>query len=129
MSHTETDRLYETLAILKPRRSEAAMQDAIHRALTRGRFIFTREHHHDEFNRFDFYVTTAANEHTIIEVKVKGAKGPDTERQLVRYATLGVCNRIIVVTTMPHPLRISHVQVGERRIPINIINLAMNAIA
>ena len=128
MTITDTDRLHDTLAVLKPRRIENDMQDAIATALTRDGFNFTKEHRHDGKNRLDFLVQ-AGDDRVVIEVKVAGASGPDTERQLLRYAALGICDRIFVVTTIALRLRISSIEVAGRSVPVRVINLAMNAIA
>lgn len=128
MNDTETDLLIQTISRLKPRRIETDMQDAIEKALKAGGFAFTREHRHDKSNRFDFLVETAG-ETIIVEVKVKGASGPDTERQLLRYSSLLIANRIIIVTTTGMRLRVDHFTAGGKRVPVITINLAMNSLA
>lgn len=128
MNDTETDRLVQTIARLKPRRVETDMQDAVEKALGAGGFAFTREHRHDARNRLDFLVETEG-EKIIVEVKVKGASGPDTERQLLRYSGLLIADKILLVTTTGMRLRVDHLLAGGKRVPIITINLAMNSLA
>lgn len=124
--------LQEILAVLakiKPRRIETDLQDAIAAKLAAKlaahSIEFAREVKLDKKNRLDFMLRHAG-ESICLETKVRGASGPDTERQLLRYALTGKIDRIVLVTTTSFNCGGEGFIVGEKLVPIHIVNLEMN---
>ena len=119
------DQLAALLENIKPRRSEVELQDAIGTKLSAHAVTFKREHKLDRKNRLDFYVETSGHR-VAIETKVSRASGPDTERQLLRYALTGKIDAILLVCTRGFPFDLDVIKCGERFIPVKVINLEMN---
>lgn len=114
------------LGKIRPRRIETDLQAAIAEKLAAHGIEFKREWKLDRKNRLDFYLETASGERVCLETKVKGASGPDTERQLLRYALTGKLDRIIIITTTSFNFRSDAFVVEGRIIPVQIISLEMN---
>lgn len=114
------------LGRIRPRRVETDLQDAIAAKLSAYGVEFKREYRLDKKNRLDFYLETASGHRMCIETKVKGASGPETERQLLRYALTGKLDEIVVVTTTGFLFRSEGFMVEGRPVPVRIISLEMN---
>lgn len=110
---------------IRPRRSEVELQDAIMTKLSAHGVDAVREKKLDARNRLDFYIETPAAR-MAIETKVGRASGPDTERQLLRYALTDRLDHIILVVTRAFPFSAEPFMVDGRPIPVTVVNLEMN---
>lgn len=117
--------LAELLTPLKPRKDEEQVQAAIGTKLAAHQIDFTREYRLDAKNRLDFYLEQGGKR-IAIEVKSHRASGPETERQLLRYALTGKLDVIILVVTKPFPYNLDVIKCGSRFIPVHVVNLSMN---
>lgn len=111
---------------IKPRRIETDLQDAIATRLAAHDVKFKREYPIGRKNRLDFFVELDTGETLAIETKVKGASGPETERQLLRYAMTGKIDRIILVTTQAFNIRSKSFVIDGKIIPLHCVDLSMN---
>lgn len=119
--------LIRIVGSIKPRRIEGELQAAIAGKLAAHGIAFAREARLDSKSRLDFKIEIGA-EVICLETKVTGASSPATERQLLRYAMTKKIDRIILVTTKPIRLRSEAFVIGEKIIPVQIVNIALNSL-